>query len=130
VDYAALTLELVRSTWVRVVIEALPKRQKRSAMSDLDDRLARPHDTRRATDSDAEMVVIVWCFVESRSRCQLWEPSGCDGAANCLDKAHPPGVHEADLRFPGEKRRRILAIWRFRDHKMRAEFPFGDPALK
>jgi hypothetical protein len=41
------------------IIDALPKRQKRSAMSDLDDRLARPHDTRKATDSDAEMVVML-----------------------------------------------------------------------
>jgi hypothetical protein len=39
------------------IIEALPKRQKRSAASDLDDGLQRPHDARRPTESDAEMVV-------------------------------------------------------------------------
>jgi hypothetical protein len=38
------------------IIEALPTRQKRSTASDLDDGLE-PHDTRRATESDAEMVV-------------------------------------------------------------------------
>lgn len=39
------------------IIEALPKRQNRPAASDLDDGLERPHDTRRATESDAEMMV-------------------------------------------------------------------------
>jgi hypothetical protein len=39
------------------IIEALPKRQNRSAASDLDHGLERPNVTRRATESDAEMVV-------------------------------------------------------------------------
>jgi len=39
------------------IIEALPQRQKRSAASDLDDGLGRPHDSQRATESDTEMVV-------------------------------------------------------------------------
>ncbi len=39
------------------VIEALPKRQKRTGASDVDYGLGRPHDTRRATEGDAEMVV-------------------------------------------------------------------------
>ncbi|MFN2445848.1 MAG: hypothetical protein ABR606_09755 [Vicinamibacterales bacterium] len=39
------------------IIEALPEPQRRSAASDLDDGLQRPHDPRRVTESDAEMVV-------------------------------------------------------------------------
>src|SRR5438093_2625305 len=36
--------------------------------------------------------------------------------------ANPPGVHETDLRFPGEKRRQTdIGNWCFRDDKMRAE---------
>jgi hypothetical protein len=39
------------------IIEALQKRQKRIVASDLDDGLGRAHDIRRATETDAEMVV-------------------------------------------------------------------------
>jgi len=39
------------------IIEALPKRQKRAATSDLDYGLGRTHDIRRPTEADAEMVV-------------------------------------------------------------------------
>jgi predicted 2-oxoglutarate/Fe(II)-dependent dioxygenase YbiX len=39
------------------IIAALPKRQKRSSASDLDDGLEGSHDSRRSTEADAEMVV-------------------------------------------------------------------------
>lgn len=52
------------SAWLRglrklaaAIIEALPKRQKRGAMSDLNDGQGRPYDIRRPTEADAEMVV-------------------------------------------------------------------------
>ena len=39
------------------IIEALPKQQKRTAAPDLGYGSGRPHDIRRATETDAEMVV-------------------------------------------------------------------------
>ncbi len=48
------------SQWRKIaaaIIEALQKPQKRTPASDLDDGLGRAHDNRRATETDAEMVV-------------------------------------------------------------------------
>ena len=56
--------QLTDSTWLSglrnvaaAIIEALPKRQKRTAAPDLGYGSGRPHDIRRATETDAEMVV-------------------------------------------------------------------------
>jgi hypothetical protein len=55
---------ILRSAWLsglrdmaEAIVEALPKRQKCTAGSDLDYGLGRAHDIRRATETDAEMVV-------------------------------------------------------------------------
>ena len=70
------------------IIEALPKRQKRTDASDLDDRLGRPHDTRRATETDAEMVVTLLDSLAATDAPDL-RRAACDAvaAAHSFDSA-------------------------------------------
>jgi hypothetical protein len=70
------------------IIEALPKRQKRTAASDLDYGLGRAHDIRRATETDAEMMVTLLDSLAAIDALDL-RRAACDAvaAAHSFDSA-------------------------------------------
>ncbi|MGH9200292.1 MAG: 2OG-Fe(II) oxygenase [Vicinamibacterales bacterium] len=76
------------SAWTRqlrniaaAIIEALPKRQKRTAASNLDDGLGRARDLRRATEPDSEMVLTLLDSLEAIDAPNL-RRAACDAIAS------------------------------------------------